>query len=86
MYTTYSAAMAVSLELRVLMPLSMPKTSFNAALSPDQLRQLAEIEVAQARRVKCGDERLRRLTLADALNNLADIKRLLLEYERRLLN
>ena len=76
--------MAVSLQL--LMPLSMPKTSFNAALSPDQLKQLAEIEVAQARRVKCGDERLRRLTLADALNNLADIKRLLLEYERRLLN
>ena len=76
--------MAVSLQL--LMPLSMPKTSFNAALSPDQLKQLAEIEVAQARRVKCGDERLRRLTLADALNNLADIKRLLLEYERCLLN
>ena len=68
------------------MPLAMPKTSFSAALSPDQLKQLAEIEVAQARRVKCGDERLRRLTLADALNNLADIKRLLLEYERRLLN
>jgi len=76
----------VSFELRVLMPLAMPKTSFSAALSPDQLKQLAEIEVAQARRVKSGDERLRRLTLADALNNLADIKRLLLEYERRLLN
>ena len=78
--------MAVSLQLRVLMPLAMPKTSFCAALSPDQLKQLAEIEVAQAKRVKSGDERLRRLTLADALNNLADIKRLLLEYERRLLN
>jgi hypothetical protein len=68
------------------MPLSMPKTSFSAALSPDQLKQLAEIEVAKARRVKSGDERLRRLTLADALNNIADIKRLLLEYERHLLN
>ena len=78
--------MAVSLQLRVLMPLSMPKTSFSAALGPDQLKQLAEFEVAQARRVKSVDERLRRLTLADALNNLADIKRLLLEYERRLLN
>ena len=79
--------MAVSsLQLRVLMPLSMPKTSFNAALSPDQLKQLAEFEVAQAGRVKSVDERLRRLTLADALSNLADIKRLLLEYERRLLN
>jgi len=68
------------------MPLAMPKTSFSAALGPDQLKQLAEFEVAQARRVKSVDERLRRLTLADALNNLADIKRLLLEYERRLLN
>jgi hypothetical protein len=68
------------------MPLAMPKTSFSAALSPDQLKQLAEFEVAQARLVKSVDERLRRPTLADALNNLADIKRLLLEYERRLLN
>ena len=64
----------------------MPKASFSAALSPDQLKQLAETEVAKAKRIKSGDERLRRLTLADALNNLADIKRLLLEYERRLLN
>ena len=64
----------------------MPKTSISAALSPDQLKQLAETEVAKATRIKSGDERLRRLTLADALNNLADIKRLLLEYERRLLN
>ncbi len=68
------------------MTLAMPKASFSATLSPDQLKQLAEIEVAQARRIKSGDERLRRLTLADALNNLADIKKLLLEYERRLLN
>jgi len=29
---------------------------------------------------------LRVLTVADALNNLAEIKKLLLEYERRLLN
>ena len=64
----------------------MPKTSISAALSPDQLKQLAETEVAKATRIKSGDERLRRLRLADALNNLADIKRLLLEYERRLLN
>ena len=68
------------------MTLAMPKTSISAALSPDQLKQLAEIEVAQARRIDSGDERLRRLTLADALNNLAEIKKLLLEYERRLLN
>ena len=56
------------------------------SLSPDQLKQLAEIEVAEAGRIDSGDERLRRLTLADALNNLAEIKKLLLEYERRLLN
>jgi len=70
----------------VPLPIAMPKTSFGAALSPDQLKQLAEIEVAQAGRIDSGDERLRRLTLADALNNLAEIKKLLLEYERRLLN
>jgi hypothetical protein len=64
----------------------MPKTSFSAALSPDQLKQLAKIEAAQARRIVSGDERLSRLTVADALNNLAEIKKLLLEYERRLLN
>ena len=70
----------------VPLPIAMPKTSFGAALSPDQLKQLAEIEVALAGRIDSGDERLRRLTLADALNNLAEIKKLLLEYERRLLN
>ena len=56
------------------------------SLSPDQLKQLAEIEIAQAGRIDSGDERLRRLTLADALNDLAEIKKLLLQYERRLLN
>ena len=64
----------------------MPQNSFSPALSPDQLKQLAEIEVAEAGRIDSGDERLRRLTLADALNDLAEIKKLLLEYERRLLN
>ena len=68
------------------MTLAMQKTTFSAALTPDQLKQLAEIEVAQARRIDSGEEQLRRLTLADALNNLAEIKKLLLEYERRLLN
>jgi len=68
------------------MTLAMPKTSFSSALSPDQLKRLAEVEVARATRIKSGDERLRRLTLADALTNLAEIKKLLLEYERRFLN
>jgi hypothetical protein len=36
--------------------------------------------------IETGPERLRVLTIADALMNLAEIKKLLLEYERRLLN
>jgi hypothetical protein len=64
----------------------MPRTSLNSTLSPDQLKRLADRHVAQGARIECGDERLRMLTLADALTNLAEIKRLLLDYERRLLN
>ena len=48
--------------------------------------RLADRYVAQAARIECDDDRLRTLTLADALTNLAEIKRLLLDYERRLLN
>jgi hypothetical protein len=55
-------------------------------LSPDELKRLAETQIAQARRIATGPERLRVLTVADALLNLAEIKKLLLEYERRLLN
>jgi hypothetical protein len=73
-------------ELCALPALAMSKISFSSALSPDQLKQLAEIEIAQARRIESSEERLRRLTLADALTNLAEIKTLLLEYERRLVN
>jgi len=68
------------------MNLSTSKARFSPTLSPDRLKQLAEIEAAQAERVEAGDERLRRLALADALTNLAEIKRLLLDYERRFLN
>ncbi len=64
----------------------MPRTTLSSRLSPDQLKRLADVHVAQAARIACGDERLRMLTLADALTNLAEIKKLLLEYERRLLN
>ena len=64
----------------------MPRTSLSSTLSPDQLKRLADRHVAQAAGIECGDERLRMLTLADALTNLAEIKRLLLDYERRLLN
>jgi hypothetical protein len=68
------------------MALSTSKIRFSSALSPDQLKQLAEVEAARARHIESGDEQLRRLTLADALTNLAEIKRLLLDYERRFLN
>lgn len=36
--------------------------------------------------IKKGSERLRVQTVADALMNLAEIKMLLVKYERRLLN
>ena len=56
------------------------------SLSPDELRKLAETQIAQAMQVETGPERLRVLTIAYALINLAEIKKLLPEYERRLLN
>jgi hypothetical protein len=68
------------------MAVSTSEIPFSSTLGPEQLRRLAEIEAAQARRTDCGDERLRRLTLADALTNLAEIKRRLLDYERRFLH
>jgi hypothetical protein len=68
------------------MALSTSKIRFSPTFSSDQLERLAVIEAAQARRIKSGDERLRRLALADALTNLAEIKRLQLEYARRFLN
>lgn len=64
----------------------MSRTAPSLALTPDQLRKLADARIAQAARIECSDERLRVLTLADALINLADIKKLLIDYERRLLN
>jgi hypothetical protein len=57
----------------------MQRTSLSSTLSPDQLIGLADHYVAQAARIECGDERLRMLTLADALTNLPEIKGLLLE-------
>ena len=64
----------------------MARPSSSAQLSPDELKKLAEIQIAQAMRIETGPERLRVLTVADALMNLAEIKKLFLEYERRLLN
>jgi hypothetical protein len=65
---------------------SMARPAFSAHLSPDELKKLAETQIAEAMRLETGPERLRVLTVADALNNLAEIKKLLLQYERWLLN
>jgi DNA-binding transcriptional ArsR family regulator len=65
---------------------SMARPAFSAHLSPDELKELAEAQIAEAMRLQTGPERLRVLTVADALNNLAEVKKLLLNYERRLLN
>jgi len=65
---------------------AMAKPAFSVHLSPDELKQLAETRIAEAMRIETGPERLRVLTVAEALINLAEIKKLLLTYERRLLN
>jgi predicted short-subunit dehydrogenase-like oxidoreductase (DUF2520 family) len=64
----------------------MARPALGAHLSPDELKQLAETLIARAAQIEKGPERLRVLTVADALMNLAEIKTLLLKYERRLLN
>ncbi len=64
----------------------MAKPALSARLSPEELEKFAEKQIARAMRIKTGPERLRVLTVADALKNLAEIKKRLLKYERRLLN
>jgi hypothetical protein len=65
---------------------AMTRPALSSQLSPDELKKLAETQIARAMRIQTAPERLRVLTVADALVNLAEIKKLLLEYERRLLN
>jgi hypothetical protein len=65
---------------------AMAKPAFSAHPGPGELKKLAETKIAEAMRIETGPERLTALTIADALMNLAEIKKLLLEYERRLLN
>jgi hypothetical protein len=65
---------------------AMARLASSSQLSPDELKRLAENQIAQAMCIETGAERLRILTVADALVNLAEIKKLYLEYERRLLN
>jgi hypothetical protein len=64
----------------------MTRPALSAHLDPEELKKLAEKQIARAMRLETGPERLRVLTVADALMNLAEIKKLLLEYERRSLN
>jgi len=62
------------------------RPALSAHLSPEELEKLAEKQMARAMRIGTGPERLRVLTVADALKNLAEIKKRLQKYERRLLN
>ena len=64
----------------------MARPALSSLLSPDELTKLAEAQIAEAMQIETGPERLWVLTVADALINLAEIKKLLLKYERRLLN
>jgi hypothetical protein len=64
----------------------MARPASSAHLNPDELKKLAEAQIARAMQVKKGSEMLRVLTVADALMNLAEIKTLLVKYERRVLN
>jgi len=65
---------------------SRARPAFSSLLSPDELKKLAEAHIAQAKQIETGPERLRVLTVAGALVNLAEIKTRLLRYERRRLN
>ena len=64
----------------------MAKPRSSAHLSPEELEKLADKQIARAERIKTEPERLRVLTVAGALKNLAEIKKRLLKYERQLLN
>ena len=60
--------------------------ALSAHLSPGELERLAERQIARAMTIEAVAERLRVLAIADALKNLAEIKKRLLIYQRRLLN
>jgi hypothetical protein len=76
----------VTIHVRYVGTSAMARPASSAHLSPDELKNLAEAQIARAMQIKKGSERLRVLTVADALMNLAEIKTLLVKYERRLLN
>ena len=60
--------------------------SRSALLSADDLKQLAQAQVERAMLTDNAAERLRMSTLADAMTHVVELKVLLLQYERRLLN
>lgn len=62
------------------------RSASSSRLSPDELKQLAETQIARAMQIETGPERLRVLTIAGTMMHLAEIKQRLLKYERRLLN
>ncbi len=62
------------------------RSALSARLAPDELEKLAEKQTAMAMRIETASERLRLLAVAEALANLAEIKKRLLKYQRRLLN
>jgi hypothetical protein len=64
----------------------MLRSALSASLSPDELKRLAENHMARANRTDVGPERHRMLAFADVLVDVAETKKLLLHYERRLLN
>ena len=72
--------------INIVGPSAMAKPALSAHLSPDELEKLAEKQIARAMRIETEPERLRVLAVADALKNLAEIKKRLLKYERRFLN
>jgi hypothetical protein len=60
--------------------------ALSARLRPDELRELADSQIALAGGIESGAERLRILTMAETLIDLAEARKLLRRYERRLLN
>jgi hypothetical protein len=65
---------------------ALTEPALNSRLSPDELKELAQAQIARAMQIETGPERLLALKVADSLMNLAEIKKLLLEHERRALN
>jgi hypothetical protein len=62
------------------------RSALDSRLSPDELKELAQAQIARAMQIETGPQRLVALTIADSIMNLAEIKKLLLDYERRSLN